>query len=255
MDLHHLNDPALRLTTASQLLAKEPDDQWFDWLENQGLAMSAPPQYRRASALAVVRALILHPPPAVHWPVLFQAALQRGRMDLAEIFRLPEGPGTILQRPLLDRELLEQGVGRRVALARRAPLNMMERLVFDHEPRVISALLDSPRIRTQEVLRITTRRPLPTNIAREILSSHKWSAEYPVLRSLARNETLLDRWGSAVTLLLSQHDLSAVASDPKATSARRRIARFRNLASRGALPMRGDDEIPVIKLDPLPAED
>ena len=132
---------------------------------------------------------------------------------------------------------------------------MMERLVFDHEPRVISALLDSPRIRTQEVLRITTRRPLPTDIAREILSSHKWSAEYPVLRSLARNETLLDRWGSALTLLLSQHDLSAVASDPKATSARRRIARFQELASRGALPMRGDDEIPVIKLDPLPAED
>ena len=56
-------------------------------------------------------------------------------------------------------------------------------------------------------------------------------------------------------LLLSQHDLSAVASDPKATAARRRIARFRNLASRGALPMQGDDEIPVIKLDPLPAED
>lgn len=255
MDLHHLNDPALRLTTAARQLARDPDEQWFDWLEEQGLAMSAPPQHRRASALAVVRALILHPPPAAHWPLLFEAAIKRGRMDLAEIFRLPEGPGSVLQRPLLDRELLEQGVGRRVALARRAPLNLMERLVFDHEPRVIAALLDSPRIRTQEVLRVTTRRPLPTDIAREILSSHKWSAEYPVLRSLARNETLLDRWGSALTLLLTQRDLGAVASDPKATSARRRIARFRELASRGALPAHGDVEIPVITLDPLPAED
>ena len=48
MDLHHLNDPALRLTTAAHQLANEPDDGWFDWLEDQGLAMSAPPQHRRS---------------------------------------------------------------------------------------------------------------------------------------------------------------------------------------------------------------
>ena len=255
MDLHHLSDPALRLTTASLRLAEAPNDDWFDWLEIQGLGMSAPPQHRRASALAIVRALILKPPPAEHWPVLFEAARARGRMDLAEIFRLPEGPGAVLTRPVLDRDLLEQGVGRRVALARRAPINMMERLVFDHEPRVIAALLDSPRIRTQEVLRMTTRRPLPLAVARQVLKADKWSCEYPVLRSLARNETLLDRWGCALSLMLSQHDLNALAQDPKATGARRRIARFRNLASRGALPAADGDPIPVIELDPLTAED
>jgi hypothetical protein len=255
MDLHHLNDPALRLTTASLRLAEVPNDDWFDWLEAQGLGMSAPPQHRRASALAIVRALILEPPPAEHWPVLFEAARARGRMDLAEVFRLPEEPGAVLARPILDRELLEQGVGRRVALARRAPINMMERLVFDHEPRVIAALLDSPRIRTQEVLRLTTRRPLPLAVAREVLKSDKWSCEYPAIRSLARNETLIDRWGCALSLMLSQHDLNALARDPKATMARRRIARFRHLASRGALPNLEGDAIPVIELDPLSAED
>ena len=255
MDLHHLSDPALRLHTAAQRLRHEPGDEWFDWLEAQGLALWAPPQHRRASALAVVRALILKPPAAVAWPTLYEAARARGRLDLAEIFRLPEGPGDTLARPLLDRELLEQGVGRRVALARRAPINMMERLVLDHEPRVIEALLESPRIRTQEVLRVTTRRPLPTAIARTVLCSDRWSAEYPVVRSLARNETLVDRWGSALTLLLTPRDLAEVAADPKATLARRRIARFRHLASRGAPQATPVDDIPVISLDPLPADD
>ena len=255
MDLHHLQDPELRLATAALQLASEPNDQLFDWLEEQGLGMAAPPQHRRASALAVVRALILSPPPPSHWPGLLQAARKRGRMDLVEVFRLPECPGPVLSRPVLDRELLEQGVGQRVALARRAPINMMERLVFDHEPRVIAALLDSPRMRTQEVLRITTRRPLPLEVARQVLQSTKWSAVYPVLRSLARNETLIDRWGSALSLLLTQRDLGQLASDSKATSARQRIARFRSLASRGAPPSSKLDEIPVIELDPEQAED
>ena len=73
--------------------AAEPGDEWFDWLEAQGLALWAPPQHRRASALAVVRALILEPPAAVTWPTLYGRAAARGRLDLAEIFRLPEGPG------------------------------------------------------------------------------------------------------------------------------------------------------------------
>ena len=217
--------------------------------------MAAPPENRRSSALAVVRALILQPPPPTNLPALLEAAKHRGRMDLVEVFRLPELPGPLLARPTLDRELLGQGIGRRIALARRAPINMMERLVYDHEPRVISALLESPRVRTQEVLRITTRRPLPVEVARPVLQSTKWSSEYPVLRSLARNETLIDRWGSALCLLLTQHDLRALASDSKATPSRRRIARFRCLASRGAPPSSSTDEIPVIELDPDLAED
>ena len=77
MDLHHLSDPALRLHTAAQRLRHEPGDEWFDWLEAQGLALWAPPQHRRASALAVVRALILEPPEAVAWPTLYEAARAR----------------------------------------------------------------------------------------------------------------------------------------------------------------------------------
>ena len=132
---------------------------------------------------------------------------------------------------------------------------MVERLVMDHEPRVIAALLDSSRMRTQEVLRITTRRPLPKSVAREVLRSHRWSADYLVLRSLARNETLIDRWGAALTLVLSHRDLLELAADPKASPARRRIARFRCLAAHGALVSEQGDEIPVIELDPLEADD
>lgn len=255
INLRHLGDASLRLATAARILNGDCGEAFFEWLEAQGLQMAAPPQLQRGSALAVVRALILHPPPAAHWPVLLQGAQERGRMDLMELFRLPEEPGEAGSRPALDRELLEMGVGRRIALARLAPINMMERLVLDNEPRVIAALLRSPRVRRQEVLRMTTRRPLPLAVAREVLLSHRWSAEYPVLRSLARNETLLDRWGAALTLLLTPKDLSELAADPKASLARRRIARFRSLASHGALPEKDEPQIRVIELDPAAADD
>ena len=232
MDLHHLSDPALRLHTAAQRLRHEPGDEWFDWLEAQGLALWAPPQHRRASALAVVRALILEPPEAVAWPTLYEAARARGRLDLAEIFRLPEGPGDTLARPLLDRELLEQGVGRRVALARRAPINMMERLVLDHEPRVIEALLESPRIRTQEVLRVTTYVPCRRRSAR--CSARIDGAPSTQSFARSRNETLVDRWGSAPRCCSHHATWRRLPPIPKATL--RAVARsLSSLASRGAL--------------------
>ena len=141
-----------------------------------------------------------------------------------------------------------------MALARSGPLPIMERLVLDHEPRVIAALLESPRVRSQEVLRITTRRPLPKAIAGAVLTSNRWSADYQVLRSLARNETLVDRWGAALTLLLTATDLRALAADPKAALARRRIARFRLLASHGAIEP-PSVRTAVMELDPSNAQE
>ena len=243
------------METAALAIATAEPAAVIEWLESQGLTMAAPPQERRAAVIAVLRAMVLQPPTLEQWAALAEAAEARGRLDLAAMFRLPQEPPGQAIRPALDRELLEKPVGQRVALARRASVNMMERLVFDHDPRVIEALLASPRVAAQAVLRIATRRPLPEAVARTILASDRWSCHYGVLRALARNETLDDRWGVAVSMVLGPKDLEAMAGDPKATPTRRRVGRFRMLASHGA-PAEVDAPLGgVFELDPLAGED
>ena len=244
-------DPALRLQLAGDALLHTDLEIVVGWLEQQGLTVATPPQKLRPGAIAIARALCLNPPSTDRLNAIAERAMEAGRSDLAAVLHASlETVDGNRDDPVLDRDLLQQTVGRRVSQARSGAPDTLARLVLDDEPRVLEALLANPRTTITHVLRLATRRPSPVGAMPHLLAHSQWSANYSVQRSIARNETIAPRAVLAMTLLLNPTDLAAVAEDRKALPAQRRIARFRQLTAAGAGPEPAPPNPVAIQLDP-----
>lgn len=130
--------------------------------------------------------------------ILVLARPQRGPVDAAIT------PG--------DNDLSQLSLGERKYLARCHDRNKLERLVLDPEPSVVKNLLRNPSILEYDVLRLATRRPVRTEVLREIFSS-RWGSRYRVRKALVCNPyTPTDLAMKLVGFLLSR-DLKQVAVD------------------------------------------
>jgi hypothetical protein len=90
------------------------------------------------------------------------------------------GANGILPRPT-------EPVGYRISLARKAVAGVIERLLFDPDPRVVQVLLGNPRLTEAEVLKLAaSRRADPESLA-AIARNDGWIARYPVKVALANN--------------------------------------------------------------------
>lgn len=117
-------------------------------------------------------------------------------------------------------------VGERIAIARRAGVEMLARIGLDPEPRVIQAMLENPRLIEGVVLGMAAGGATRPQTLAAVAASPKWSARPEVRRMLCRNRrTPLE---VVLTLLtrLDKRDLERLEMLPGLDPEARRRARI-----------------------------
>jgi hypothetical protein len=72
-------------------------------------------------------------------------------------------------------------------MARKLDPLVLNKLLHDPNPMVIRNLLNNPRVTEREVLRISSKRPCPSEILLEISQHPRWFQRYPVKLALVQN--------------------------------------------------------------------
>jgi hypothetical protein len=103
-------------------------------------------------------------------------------------------------------------LGERKALARRPDRDTMARLLLDPHPDVIRALLSSPRITEDDVVRLAAKRPCRGDVLGEIARSIRWAHRARVRLTLALNPDTPVEISIAFLALLVRQELELVAS-------------------------------------------
>jgi hypothetical protein len=133
-------------------------------------------------------------------------------------------------RRAADRQLVARlpgmAVGEKIAIARRSGPGVLTALRLDPSPRVIAALLESPRLTEGLLVPMVHRETTPPEVLRTVAESRRWGVRYEIRRALSRNP----RTPVATALMLLPHlrrqDLAAVSSDPRLALPVRRRARL-----------------------------
>ena len=133
-------------------------------------------------------------------PSLAQALRRDPVNEEAETQRIPDfGRGRTLS------------LGERKSLARRNDRELLARVLRDPHPAVIRIVLGNPGLTEADIVRLCARRPVSTEVLREVFRSPRWIVRYAVKLTLALNPyTPLD-----IALQLTPHlkaqDLKRVA--------------------------------------------
>jgi hypothetical protein len=133
-------------------------------------------------------------------------------------------------RRAADRDLLNRlpslGAGEKMAIARQAGPGVLVALRHDPSPRVMSALLENPRL-TEGILAPTlSSEATPPNVLRVIAGNRLWSNRYGVRVTLARNPRTPTEVSLRILPTLKKPDLESVASDVRLGQVIRRRARL-----------------------------
>ncbi len=104
-------------------------------------------------------------------------------------------------------------LGERKFLAMSTDINTIEKLLFDPSPMVIKKLLQNPRLRLREVIRIAAKRPNKGEVLRVIFESKKWIVHYEVKVALVRNPYTPPEIALKILPLLREKDLIEVKND------------------------------------------
>jgi hypothetical protein len=123
-------------------------------------------------------------------PGLAQALRSDPVTEAAETQRIPDfGRGRTLS------------LGERKSIARRNDRNLIARALRDPHPDVIRILLGNPALTEADIVRLCARRPVSTEVLREVFKSPRWIVRYPVKVAMVLNPyTPLD-----VSLQLAPH--------------------------------------------------
>lgn len=78
-------------------------------------------------------------------------------------------------------------LGERKSLARRSDRNLLARVLRDPHPHVIRILLGNPTLTENDVVRLCARRPISTEVLREVFKSARWIVRYPIKLALSLN--------------------------------------------------------------------
>jgi len=92
-------------------------------------------------------------------------------------------------------------LGERKSIARKNDRNLIARALRDPHPDVIRILLGNPALTEPDVVRLCARRPVSTEVLREVFKSPRWIVRYPIKVAMVLNPyTPLD-----VALQLAPH--------------------------------------------------
>jgi hypothetical protein len=151
---------------------------------------------------------------------LREQAAGEALLALDRLLRRPTDPPRTSAHPASpeDERVPDYGKGRpltlgeRKALARRPDRDTMQRLLLDPHPDVIRALLSSPRITEDDVIRLAAKRPSRGDVLSEIARSIRWSHRARVRLTLALNPDTPLEMSLAFLGLLVRQELELVAS-------------------------------------------
>ncbi|MGM0556813.1 MAG: hypothetical protein ACQEVA_10585 [Myxococcota bacterium] len=122
---------------------------------------------------------------------LYRQAHKAGREVVLSLLRdppphqaLPEGRRLPEPRLQLDREV---SVGERRQMARSAKRKMIDQLLLDPNPLVVSQVLRNPVVRESDVLQIASRRPNTPEILFEVIQIIRWYKRNKVREALVMN--------------------------------------------------------------------
>jgi hypothetical protein len=143
---------------------------------------------------------------------LYAAARARGDEQLARLLlsAQPPPPGQPKPVPLGPRELT---LGERKAAARTRRRDLLDRLLHDPDPSVLTILLGNPRIVEADVVRLAARRPTSAGAQRVIYRSERFISLYAVKRALVLNPYTPSDVAARLVVLLARGDLVEVERD------------------------------------------
>lgn len=108
-------------------------------------------------------------------------------LKVANNFRLPMAIRTTAEKYLRDR-LAELELGERITLARTATPGLIPGLVGDKNARVITALLNNPRLREAQVLALVEDPASPSDVLRAVGESERWASRPAVRIAVITNK-------------------------------------------------------------------
>jgi hypothetical protein len=117
-------------------------------------------------------------------------------------------------------------VGSRISLARRPAPTVIERLLYDPDPRVLATLLGNPRLTEAEVVKLAAARRVAPEALAAIARDARWVARYAVKLALAGNPATPLRVILALLPYLLRQDLRALAGRAPRPEVRLEAARL-----------------------------
>ena len=131
-------------------------------------------------------------------------------------------------RRAADRHLLNrlQGLaaGERTAIARRASPFLIPQLRNDGDPRVVSALLENPRLTEGSLMTLVGSETASSKALAMVARHRKWGSRYPIRAALCRNIRTPAQISIGLLSSLKKVDLSAIEKDRKLPASIRRRA-------------------------------
>ena len=105
----------------------------------------------------------------------------------------------------------KEPVGYRISLARRQVPRLIERLLFDPDPRVVQTVLGNPRLTEAEVICLAASRRATPEALEAIAADDRWLARYPVKVALVNNPATPRRLVLSLLPHLMRQDLRELA--------------------------------------------
>ncbi|MFW6051874.1 MAG: hypothetical protein ACODAU_11910 [Myxococcota bacterium] len=146
-------------------------------------------------------------------------AAARGQREVAALFAVrPEASADADDKA---HEVPDFGSGRpltlgeRKALARRNDRRLIARVLRDPHPDVIRVLLGNPSLTEDDVVRLCARRPVRSEVLREVFRAPRWLARYRVRRALVRNPHCPRELALQLAPHLNAQDAREVSESPE----------------------------------------
>ena len=148
---------------------------------------------------------------------IYRRLREHGHDDLCRLFLEPS-PAKSYKRPA-DRpsDVKNKDIptlGERKSLARRSDRIVLERLLADPDPSVVSILLGNPTVIEGDVLKIASRRPCNPEVLEVIWKHRRWSSRYIIRKALVFNPYTPPSIGLKLLTFLFEGDLKQVADSP-----------------------------------------
>lgn len=160
-------------------------------------------------------ALAIHPrTPAVIGLLLLSSL---GWRDLATVTERPSVAPQI--KRMAERRLTlcleEMAQGERISLARKAGRGLIQPLCEDESPRVVTALLQNPRMLENDVLRVVSRRSAPGPVLRTVANNDRFGRRREVQKGIVRHPNTPSPVALRILQKLGEADLREVLRAPR----------------------------------------
>ncbi len=148
---------------------------------------------------------------------LMRIAVHKGYKELA-VFLMDNSAVPIQQEidePLPDPKVNGLPLGLRKSLSKSHSRDVLEKLLYDQEPSVITVLLGNPRITESDIIKIVSRRPNSEHILRTVYNNQRWKYRYRILCALAMNPYTPADITLGILPELFSTDLSKIINDSR----------------------------------------